>query len=233
MSGRPAVVLLSGGMDSALTAALARSEGFGVHALTLDYGQRHAIEVRRAAEVAAAIGVVEHRVMSIDLASLGGSSLTDPAIPVPRGGAGSEIGEAVPSTYVPARNTVFLALAMAWAETLEARDLFIGANVMDYSGYPDCRPEFIAAFQALARLATRAGVEGAEWMVHAPLMHMTKAQIVARAAELGIDLGRTLSCYVPEASGEPCGRCDACRLRARGFAEAGLSDPALGGSAGN
>jgi len=227
MPASPAVVLLSGGMDSALTAALAKSEGFEIHALTFDYGQRHALEVQRAAEVAATIGVAEHRVMSIDLAALGGSSLTDRTIPVPQDPAEDGIGGAIPSTYVPARNTVFLSLALAWAETLGARDLFIGANVLDYSGYPDCRPEFIAAFQALARLATRAGVDGAEWIVHAPLMQMTKAQIATRAAELGIDLGRTVSCYIPEASGEPCGRCEACRLRARGFAEAGLADPAL------
>jgi 7-cyano-7-deazaguanine synthase len=218
-------------MDSALTAVLAKSEGFDVHALTFDYGQRHAIEVQRAAEVAVAIGVVEHRVMSIDLAALGGSSLTDPTIPVPQDCG--ESGEGIPSTYVPARNTVFLALAMAWAEALGARDLFIGANVLDYSGYPDCRPEFIAAFQALARLATRAGAEGADWTIHAPLMRMTKAQIAARASDLGLDLGRTLSCYIPDVSGQACGRCDACRLRARGFAQAGLSDPALDASTGN
>jgi len=233
MSARPAVVLLSGGMDSTLTAVLAKADGFDVHALTFDYGQRHAIEVQRARELALSIGVVEHRVMSIDLAALGGSSLTDPTIPVPQDCAEHAIGESIPTTYVPARNTVFLALAMAWAEVLDSRDLFIGANAMDYSGYPDCRPEFIAAFQALARLATRAGVEGADWTVHAPLMRMTKAQIAARATELKIDLGRTVSCYIPEASGVPCGRCEACRLRARGFAEAGLSDPALDAFAGN
>jgi 7-cyano-7-deazaguanine synthase len=221
------VVLLSGGMDSALTAVLAQSAGFDVYALTFDYGQRHAIEVARAAEVAIAIGVVEHRVMSIDLAAFGGSSLTDRSIAVPQDCGETKIGERIPSTYVPARNTVFLALAMAWAEALGARDLFIGANVLDYSGYPDCRPEFLEAFQALARLATGTGVEGADWTVHAPLICMTKAQIVARAVELGLDLGRTLSCYIPEVSGAPCGRCEACRLRARGFAEAGLSDPAL------
>jgi 7-cyano-7-deazaguanine synthase len=220
-------------MDSALTAVLAKSEGFDVHALTFDYGQRHAIEVQRAVELAAAIGVVEHRVMSIDLAALGGSSLTDPTIPVPQNCGESGIGKRIPSTYVPARNTVFLSLAMAWAEVLEARDLFIGANVLDYSGYPDCRPEFIAAFQTLARLATRTGVEGDDWTVHAPLMQMTKAQIAARSAELGLDLGRTLSCYIPEESGQPCGLCEACRLRARGFAEAGLPDPALDALTGN
>ena len=233
MSERLAVVLLSGGMDSALTAALAKSDGFDVYALTFDYGQRHAIEVERAAEVAAALGVVEHRVMSIDLAALGGSSLTDLTIPVPQDCGEAGVGAGIPSTYVPARNTVFLSLALAWAESLGARDLFIGANALDYSGYPDCRPEFIEAFQALARLATRAGVEGADWTVHAPLMRRTKGQIVARAAVLGIDLGRTLSCYIPEASGTPCGRCDACLLRARGFAQAGLRDPALDASSGN
>jgi 7-cyano-7-deazaguanine synthase len=189
--------------------------------------------VARAAEVAAAIGVVEHRVMSIDLAALGGSSLTDRSIAVPQDCGEAKIGKGIPSTYVPARNTVFLSLAMAWAESLGARDLFIGANVLDYSGYPDCRPEFIAAFQVLARLATRAGVEGADWTIHAPLMRMTKAQIAARASDLGLDLGRTLSCYIPDVSGQACGRCDACRLRARGFAQAGLADPALDASTGN
>ncbi len=233
MFSKTAVALLSGGMDSTVTAALAIAEGFDVHALTFDYGQRHAIEVLRAKEIAAALGVAAHRVLSIDLAALGGSSLTDPTIPVRQDGDEREIGEGIPSTYVPARNTVFLSLAMAWAETLGARDLFIGVNVLDYSGYPDCRPEFIAAFEALARRATRAGVEGAEWKVHAPLMQMTKAQIATRAHELGIDLGRTLSCYIPEASGRPCGRCDACLLRARGFAEAGLSDPAPGAASEN
>ncbi len=228
-----AVVLLSGGMDSALTAALAKTRGFDVYALTVDYGQRHAVEVRRAAEVAAAIGVDEHRVMKVDLAALGGSALTDRSIDVPRDRSDAEIGAGIPSTYVPARNTVFLALAMAWAESLGARDLFIGANALDYSGYPDCRPEFIEAFQGLARLATRAGVEGAEWSIHAPLMQMTKAEIASRAHEMGIDLARTVSCYIPDASGAPCGTCEACRLRARGFAEAGLPDPALDASTGN
>lgn len=229
MPARPAVVLLSGGMDSAVTAALARADGFEVYALTLDYGQRHSIEIQRAAEIAASLGA-RHRVMTVDLAALGGSSLTDASIPVRQGGNEQEIGQGIPSTYVPARNTVFLALAMAWAETLEARDLFVGVNVLDYSGYPDCRPEYISAFEALARLATRSGVEGTEWKVHTPLMEMTKAQIAVRARELGIDLARTLSCYIPDASGRPCGRCDACLLRARGFSEAGLSDPALGAS---
>jgi len=232
MAVRRAVVLLSGGMDSALTAALAVAEGFDVHALTLDYGQRHSVEVARAARVAAAVGVTEHRVMAIDLAALGGSSLTDSGLAVPRDRDEAAIGTGIPSTYVPARNTVFLSLALAWAETLGARDLFIGANVLDYSGYPDCRPEFLAAFQATARLATRAGVEGAPLTVRAPLMRMTKAEIVRRAAELGLDLGLTLSCYDPAAGGRPCGRCDACRIRARGFAEAGLADPALDRSPG-
>ena len=224
---RRAVVLFSGGIDSALTAMLARAEGFQVHALTFRYGQRHAVEVERAERLATEVGAAEHRVMAIDLGALGGSSLTDPARDVPRDRHPAAIGQAIPSTYVPARNTVFLSLALAWAETLAARDLFIGANVVDYSGYPDCRPEYLEAFQAMARLATRSGVQGAAWTIHAPLLHMTKAQIVTRAAGLGLDLGLTLSCYVPVSSGNPCGRCDACRLRARGFAEAGLRDPAL------
>lgn len=224
MAERRAVVLLSGGMDSALTAELARRDGFAVHALTLDYGQRHAIEVVRAAAVAVAVGAIEHRVMTIDLAALGGSCLIDPSLDVPRDRSDAAIGTGIPSTYVPARNTVFLALALAWAEALGARDLFIGANVMDYSGYPDCRPEYLRAFEALARLATRAGVEGVAWAVHAPLMRMTKADIVRRAVDLGLDLSMTLSCYDPAASGEPCRRCDACRLRTRGFAEAGLDE---------
>jgi len=221
------VVLLSGGMDSAVTAALAARDGFAVHALTVSYGQRHAVEVDRARRVAEAVGVVEHRVLTLDLAAIAGSSLTDETQEIPLDRDDGVIGQGIPSTYVPARNTVFLSLALAWAETLGAKDLFIGANVLDYSGYPDCRPEFLDAFQATARLATRAGVEGAQFRVHAPLMNMTKADIVRQAEGLRLDLGLTLSCYNPVASGRACGRCDACRLRSRGFAEAGLRDPAL------
>ena len=232
MASRPAVVLLSGGMDSAVTAALAVRDGFSVHALTLAYGQRHGVEVESAARVAEAVGAVEHRVLTLDLAAIAGSSLTDSTLDVPRDRDEDAIGEGIPSTYVPARNTVFLSLALAWAETIGSRDLFIGANVLDFSGYPDCRPAFLAAFEATARLATRAGVEGVPLTVHAPLMHLTKAAIVERAAELGLDLGLTLSCYDPVAGGAPCGRCDACRLRARGFAEAGVADPGLNRSKG-
>ena len=228
-----AVVLLSGGLDSATTLAEARAEGFDAYALTIDYGQRHAVEIECARRLAVVLGAVSHVVVPVDLTFAGASALTDPQIPVPRGRAPAEIGSGIPVTYVPARNTVFLSLALAWAETLRARDLFIGANIVDYSGYPDCRPEYIEAFQALARLATRTGVEGAAWLVHAPLMRLTKAEIATRAAELGLDLGPTLSCYIPDASGAPCGSCDACRLRARGFAVAGLPDPALAPIPGN
>lgn len=221
-----AVVLLSGGLDSATTLAIARRQGFDAYALTLRYGQRHAVEVERAAELADALGAVGHRIVDVDLGFAGGSALTDPSIPVPRDRAESEIGEGVPSTYVPARNTVFLALALAWAETLGSRDLFIGVNAVDYSGYPDCRPEFLEAFERLAGLATRAGLEGAVVRVHAPLLRLRKAEIVRRAVDLGVDPARTISCYAPAGDGRPCGGCDACVLRARGFLEAGLEDPA-------
>jgi 7-cyano-7-deazaguanine synthase len=225
-SVRPvAVVLLSGGLDSATTLAIARRQGFDAYALTLRYGQRHAVEVERAAELADALGAVGHRIVDVDLGFAGGSALTDPSIPVPRDRAESEIGEGIPSTYVPARNTVFLALALAWAETLGSRDLFIGVNAVDYSGYPDCRPEFLEAFERLAGLATRAGLEGSAVRVHAPLLRLSKAEIVRRAVDLGVDLARTISCYAPAGDGRPCGRCDACVLRARGFLDAGLEDP--------
>jgi len=220
-----AVVLLSGGLDSTTTLALARESGFDVFALTLRYGQRHALEIGRAQEQARALGAREHRLVDVDLGFAGGSALTDPSIPVPRGDAAPR--RAIPVTYVPARNTVFLSMALAWAEALGARDLFIGANVLDYSGYPDCRPEFFEAFEELARRATKAGVEGERFRVHAPLLLKTKAQIVREALRLGIDLARTLSCYDPSPSAEPCGVCDACVLRAKGFLEAGLVDPAV------
>jgi len=224
---RRAVVLLSGGLDSAVTLAEAKEAGFEAHALTVRYGQRHALEVERAAEVAEALGAASHRVVAVGLAFPGGSALTDPAIPVPKGRESEAIGAGVPATYVPARNTVLLSIALALAETLGARDLFLGVNAVDYSGYPDCRPAFLAAFEDLAAVATRAGAEGARFAVHAPLLRMSKADIVRRGLALGVDLSRTLSCYDPGPDGEPCRACDACLLRARGFAEAGVPDPAL------
>lgn len=221
---RPAVVLLSGGLDSATTAAIAARDGYSVHALSFDYGQRHRAELDAAQRVAAQLEVAEHRVATIDLRAFGGSALTA-EIEVPKDRLSSELGRDVPITYVPARNTVFLAFALAWAEVLGSADLFIGVNALDYSGYPDCRPEFIAAFEAMARLATRAGIEGAELRVHAPLQHLTKAQIVATAVDLGVDLALTLSCYDPDDAGSACGRCDACTLRREGFTAAGVADP--------
>jgi 7-cyano-7-deazaguanine synthase len=223
-ANRRAVVLLSGGLDSATAAAIARSEGFELCALTIAYGQRHAVEIQAARRVAASLGVFRHVELDVDLSAFGGSALTD-AIEVPKDRALDEAD--IPSTYVPARNTVFLSLALAWAEVLGAADIFVGVNALDYSGYPDCRPEYIEAFERMADLATRAGVEGARFRIHAPLIRMTKAEIVARGLALGVDYGLTHSCYDPDPSGRPCGRCDSCRLRARGFAEAGLADPAL------
>ena len=219
-----AVVLLSGGLDSYTAAAVVRAEGFSLHALTVQYGQRHAREVAAARRVAAALGAARHLELNLDLAALGGSALTDD-VPVPHGRDLNEPG--IPATYVPARNTILLSLALGWAEVLEAHDLVIGVNALDYSGYPDCRPEFIAAFEKLARLATRAGVEGASVRVHAPLIGMTKADIIRRGVALGLDYGLTHSCYDPQAEGAPCGTCDSCVLRARGFAEAGVPDPLL------
>lgn len=222
-----AVVLLSGGMDSATTLAMAVRDGFEAHALTVAYGQRHGIEIERAGEIAKAMGAASHRVAAVDLSVPGGSSLTDPSLPVPRARSDGEIAAGIPSTYVPARNTVFLSLALSWAETLGARDLYIGVNAVDFSGYPDCRPGFLEAFENLARIGTRAGVEGEKIRVHAPLLNLSKAQIVQRAVELGVDLARTVSCYDPSPEGKPCRQCDACRLRARGFEEAGIEDPAI------
>ena len=219
MSARNAVVLLSGGLDSMVCAALAREAGFGVLALTIDYHQRHRVELE-AARAIAALHADRHIVLPIDLGAFGGSALTAD-IAVPKGGV--EAG--IPVTYVPARNTVFLSLALAWAEAAGARDLFVGVNALDYSGYPDCRPEFIAAFEALANQATKAGVEGKPFTIHAPLQQMSKADIAREAARLGLDAGLSHSCYDPVADGGACGLCDACRLRAKGFAEAGLPDP--------
>ena len=219
-SPSPAVVLLSGGLDSATTLAIARAAGHACHALSFDYGQRHRVELEAARRVATALGAVEHRIVKIDTAWIGGSALTDVAIAVPEAPTAG-----IPVTYVPARNTVFLALALGWAEVLGARDIWIGVNAVDYSGYPDCRPEFIAAFEVLANLATRAGVEGGHFRVRAPLIELSKAEIVRRGAALGVDYGLTLSCYQPDAAGRACGRCDSCRLRRAGFEAAGVIDP--------
>ena len=217
----PAVVLLSGGLDSATCLAIARADGFRCHALSFDYGQRHAAELQAAARVATALGAVEHRVMKIDLAAFGGSALTDSQLAVPVAPTAG-----IPSTYVPARNTVFLALALAWSEVLGAQDIYIGVNAIDYSGYPDCRPGFIAAFEAMANVATRAGVEGtARLRVRAPLMDSSKAEIIRRGTALGVDHSLTVSCYQADDSGAACGRCDACRLRRAGFEVAGIVDP--------
>ena len=213
-------MLLSGGLDSATALALAREQGFACYALSVDYGQRHAVELHAARRVALAGGAHEHRVMRVDLAGIGGSALTDPAIAVPE-----EPTSGIPVTYVPARNTIMLSLALAWAEVLGAHDIFIGVNVLDWSGYPDCRPEFINAFSALAALATRAGVEGSPCRVHTPLIAMTKAQIILAGTRLRVDYGQTVSCYQADGEGRACGRCDSCRLRRAGFEAASLPDP--------
>jgi 7-cyano-7-deazaguanine synthase len=222
---RKAVVLLSGGLDSSTTLAIAKSDGFEPYALTLRYGQRHQLEIEAARRVASHVGVVDHVVLDIDLRTFGASALTDD-IPVPKGRTPAELVKGVPATYVPARNTIFLSLALAWAEVLGARDIFIGVNALDYSGYPDCRPEYIAAFQAMADLATRAGAaEGNTIEIHAPLITLSKSEIVARGLELGVDYSLTVTCYDPLGDGTACGRCDACLLRLKGFAEAGVTDP--------
>jgi 7-cyano-7-deazaguanine synthase len=224
MNDKPlAVVLLSGGLDSMVCAALAREEGFGVLALTVDYHQRHRVELEAARTIAAQLAD-RHIILPLDLSAFGGSALTSD-IAVPKDGVGAEAKGGIPVTYVPARNTVFLSLALAWAEAAGAHDLFVGVNALDYSGYPDCRPEFIAAFEALANRATKAGVEGDGFRIHAPLQHMTKAEIAREAARLGLDASLSHSCYDPAPDGGACGLCDACRLRARGFEEAGLADP--------
>jgi 7-cyano-7-deazaguanine synthase len=222
-NGRDAVVLLSGGLDSYTAAAVVRAEGFRLHALTIRYGQRHAREIESARAVARWLGVARHVELDVNLSAFGGSALTTD-LPVPKDRGLDDPG--VPSTYVPARNTVFLALALGWAEVLGARDLVIGVNALDYSGYPDCRPEFIEAFERLAALATAAGAGGATFRVHAPLQSLGKADIIRRGLSLGLDYGLTHSCYDPDAAGEACGRCDSCRLRAAGFAQAGIADPA-------
>jgi 7-cyano-7-deazaguanine synthase len=218
---RPAVVLVSGGLDSATCLAMARAEGYACHALSFAYGQRHQAELAAAARVAAALGAIEQRVMHIDLAMFGGSALTDPGIAVPESPT-----TGIPVTYVPARNTVFLSLALAWSEVLGAHDIFIGVNAVDYSGYPDCRPEFVAAFERMANLATRAGVEDAVPLsVRAPLISLSKAEIIRRGQALGVDYALTVSCYQADPAGRACGRCDSCRLRREGFAAAGIPDP--------
>ena len=225
--GKKAVVLLSGGLDSATVLAIARSEGYEAFALSFSYGQRHLWELEAARRVAAAIGAAEHRIAVIDLRVFGGSALTDD-IAVPKGRAMDEIAHRIPVTYVPARNTIFLSFALAWAEVLGAQDIFIGVNALDYSGYPDCRPEFIEAFERMANLATKASVEGLhEVKIHTPLIAMTKAQIIRRGYELGVDYGLTSSCYDPSATGKPCGQCDSCLLRAKGFHDCGIEDPAV------
>jgi 7-cyano-7-deazaguanine synthase len=217
---RPAVVLLSGGLDSATTLAIARARGFDIHTLSVNYGQRHTAELAAAAQLAAAFGAREHRVMSVDFAGIGGSALTDPSVAVPESPSSG-----IPVTYVPARNTLMLALALGWAEVLGAVDIFIGVNAIDYSGYPDCRPQFVAAFEQLAQLATKAGSEGTRFKIHAPLIHMSKAEIIQTGLGLGLDYAVTVSCYQATPDGRACGKCDACRLRALGFAEAAVSDP--------
>lgn len=222
-----AVVLLSGGLDSTTTLAIAKAEGFTPYALSFRYGQRHASELTAAQRVATALGVAEHVIVDIDLRRFGGSALTAD-IPVPKGRPAAHLSEAIPITYVPARNTVFLSFALAWAEVLGSNDIFIGVNALDYSGYPDCRPEYIASFEHLASLATAAGVEGRQRLkIHAPLIELTKAQIIQRGRALGVDYGLTSSCYDPGPDGEPCGQCDSCQLRAKGFREAGVPDPLL------
>ena len=224
---KKAVVLLSGGIDSTTTLAIAKSQGYDVHAMSFRYGQRHSLELERAAQIAEKMGVKEHIIVDIDLRTFGGSALTD-EIDVPKSRTDEEIGTGIPVTYVPARNTIFLSFALAWAETLEADTIFIGVNALDYSGYPDCRPEYIEAFQRMANLATKAGVEGkTQLKIEIPLILMTKAEIIKKGTELGVDYGLTLSCYQPDDQGRSCGACDSCLLRKKGFAEAGLPDPTL------
>ena len=225
MAARRAVVLLSGGLDSATAFAVARAEGFECYALSFAYGQRHERELESARRLAAALGAKEHLVLRLDLRAIGGSALTAD-MPVPKGRSHEAIGTGIPTTYVPARNTIFLSHALAWAEVLESEDIFIGVNAVDYSGYPDCRPEYIEAFERMANLATRAGVEGrSQLTIHTPLIRLTKAQIIERGRALGVDFGLTWSCYEPGADGWACGLCDSCQLRRKGFAEAGLTDP--------
>jgi len=226
VKNKKAVVLLSGGLDSATTLAVARSEGFAAYALTFNYGQRHRRETEAAEKIANSLGVIEHRCLDIDLAGFGGSALTDVSIDVPKDRVDLGNEQQIPPTYVPARNTIFLSYALAWAEVLGAFDIFIGVNAMDYSGYPDCRAEFVAAFERLANLATAAAARGTgQYRIHAPLVNLTKAEIILTGSRLGVDYSLTHSCYEPDRQGRSCGRCDACRLRLKGFTEAGLDDP--------
>ena len=220
VQNKKAVVLVSGGLDSATTLALAREQGLQCYAISFDYGQRHRIELTAAGRIAQAQDCVEHKIVQIDLANMGGSALTDSGLAVPE-----SLSEGIPITYVPARNTVFLALALAWAEVLQAQDIYIGVNAVDYSGYPDCRPAFIQAFERLASLATKAGVEGGRFTIHTPLIEMSKADIIRQGSRLGIDYSVTVSCYQADESGRACGRCDSCRCRHQGFKQAGVPDP--------
>ncbi|MBM7059738.1 7-cyano-7-deazaguanine synthase QueC [Pseudomonas sp. UL073] len=220
MADKPGVILLSGGLDSATVLAIARAQGYVCYTMSFDYGQRHRAELRAAERVAASLGAIEHKVIGLSLNGIGGSALTDTTIAVPEGE-----GEGIPVTYVPARNTVFLALALGWAEVLGARDIFIGVNAVDYSGYPDCRPEFVAAFERMANLATKAGVEGQGFAIRAPLQHLSKADIIQAGLRHGVDYAATVSCYQADEDGRACGKCDSCRLRREGFLAAGVADP--------
>ena len=222
---KPAVVLVSGGMDSAVVLAIAQEQGFACHAMSVRYGQRHTSELDAAERIARALDAASHKVVEVDLRSIGGSALTDPDIEVPLDSDADPLRDAIPVTYVPARNTIMLSLALGWAEVLGATDIFCGVNAVDYSGYPDCRPEFIEAFEALANIATKAGVEGAGFRLHAPLLHMGKGDIVREGLRLQVDFAETVSCYRADRDGRACGHCDACRLRAEGFAAAGVDDP--------
>lgn len=217
---KKAVVLLSGGLDSATVVAMARAEGYACYAMSFDYGQRHHAELRAAQRVAYQLSVVEHKTIAMDLGGIGGSALTDSSIPIPE-----TPGDGIPSTYVPARNALFLSLALGWAEVLGARDIFIGVNAVDFSGYPDCRPEFVAAFERMANLATKAGIEGRAFTIHAPLQALSKAEIIQEGVRLGVNYAETVSCYQADEDGRACGKCDSCRLRAKGFEQAGIADP--------
>ncbi len=219
---KKAVVLVSGGLDSATVLAIARSQKYDCYALSFDYGQRHSAELQAASRVARALGAIEHRILPLDLSGFGGSALTDNSIDVP-----TTPGEGIPITYVPARNTIFLSMALAWAEVLQADDIFIGVNAVDYSGYPDCRPEFIQAYETMANLATKAGVEGHYLHIHTPLIDLTKSEIIQQGMKLGVDYALTISCYAADEAGQACGMCDSCRLRRKGFEDAGVADPTL------